>query len=118
MVVVEPEGTAEVEAVADLIAVATGAVAKAARIMGVRQIRASPDIGAPSIRISPPVSGRGAACITAGGARLIFVRNRPPVHGRILLLRNNETGTSPAVKLFKLLTRKKFILNKIKKYKR
>ena len=61
------------------------------------KLNSSPGTEAPSILIFPQASGRGAAYIIAGGARLIFVRNQHPAHGKILLHQSNETGTSPAV---------------------
>ena len=95
------EAAADSEADAAPIVVATEAAARmvvaGTRIMAASPTPPSPGIEAPSIQTFPPASGRGAAYIIAGGARLIFVRNQHPAHGKILLHQSNETGTSPAV---------------------
>ena len=83
-----------------------------------RRHQGSPSTKAPSILTFPLETGPGADYITAGGSRHIFVRNRQPAHGKMYLLQD-ETGTSPAVILFKiLLTYKTFIPKKTKKYTR
>ena len=95
------EAAADSEAVAVPIVVVTEAAARmvvaGTRIMAASPTPPSPGTEAPSILIFPQASGRGAAYIIAGGARLIFVRNQHPAHGKILLHQSNETGTSPAV---------------------
>ena len=56
-------------------------------------------IRAPSTLIFRLVSGRGVDYIINTGKELIFVRNRPLVHGKIFLLPNptrNETVTNSA----------------------
>ena len=94
------EAAADSEAVAVPIVVVTEAAARmvvAETRMAASPTPPSPGTEAPSILIFPQASGRGAAYIIAGGARLIFVRNQHPAHGKILLHQSNETGTSPAV---------------------
>ena len=58
----------------------------------------NPNIVVPSIRISQMASGRGAVCISAGGAVLISVVNHPLVLGKTSTLPNlkNETVASSA----------------------
>ena len=59
---------------------------------------------APNTQIFLQESGGGAGCTIDGGKGLIFVRNHPPVHGKMSLRQSprNETGTSPAVILLRM----------------
>ena len=121
MVVVAVEETAEAEVVAAEIEAADSPTEVSPVVnRGPAQLlpAASPAIRVRSILTYPLESGRGAGYITAGGNRLIFVQNPPPVHGK-MYLRQDETGTSPAVTLHKLTYYfKTFIPKKAKKYKR
>ena len=58
-----------------------------------------PDIRGPSIQISQLENGRGARYIIGGAKVLIFVKNPPPVRGKMSSPRGrpNEVLTSSAV---------------------